>query len=47
MFCSKMNDNIFVKTHYKTLTAIYDAQTRSYEELVDLSEKKEIHTQNL
>ena len=46
MFCGKMSDNLIVKTHYRTLRAIFDAQTRSYEELRDLSGKK-IHTQNL
>ena len=47
MFCGKMSDNLIVKTHYRTLRAIYDTQTRSYEELLDLSGKKKIHTQNL
>ena len=47
MFCSKMRDNVTVKTHYRTLRAIYDTQTRSYEELLDLSGKKKIDTQNL
>ena len=43
-----MNDNIIVKAHYRTLRAIYDTQTRSCEELEDLSGKmKIIHTQNL
>ena len=46
MFCGKMSDNLIVKTHYRTLRAIYDTQTRSYEEL-HLSGKKKIHTQNL
>ena len=36
-----------MKTDYKTLRAVYDTQTRSYEELLDLSERKKIHTQNL
>ena len=27
MFCVKMNDNLTVKTHYRTLRAIYDTQT--------------------
>ena len=47
MFCSKMSNNLIVKTHYRTLRAIYDTQTRSYEELLHLSGKKKIHTQNL
>ena len=47
MFCGKMSDSLIVKTHYKTLRAIYDTQTRSYEELLHLSGKKKIHTQNL
>ena len=47
MFCGKMSDNVIVKTHYRTLRAIYDTQTRSYEELLDLSGEKRIHTQNL
>ena len=47
MFCGKMSDNLIVKTHYRTFRAIYDAQTRSYEELLYLSGKKIIHTQNL
>ena len=42
-----MNDNLIVKNHYRTLRAIYDTQTRSYEELLHLSGKKKIHTQNL
>ena len=47
MFCGKMRDNVTVKTHYRTLRAIYDTQTRSYEELLGLSGKKKIDTQNL
>ena len=47
MFCDKMNDNIIVKTHYGTLRALYDTQTRSYDELLDLSGKKKTDTQNL
>ena len=44
MFCGKMSDNFIVKTHYRTYRAIYDTQTRSYEELLHLSGKKKIHT---
>ena len=47
MFCGKMSNNLIVKTHYRTLRAIYDTQTRSYEEKLHLSEKKKIHMQNL
>ena len=47
MFCGKMNDNLIVKSHYRTLRAIYDTQTRSYQELLHLSGKKKIHTQNI
>ena len=47
MFCGKVSDNLIVKTHYRILRAIYDTQTRSYEELLHLSGKKKIHTQNL
>ena len=47
MFCGKMSYNLIVKTHYRTLSAIYDTQTRLYEELLHLSEKKKIHMQNL
>ena len=48
MFCGNfMNDNLIVKTHYRTLRAIYDTQTRSYEELLHLSRKKKSNTQNL
>ena len=47
MFWGKMSDNLIVKTHYRTLRAIYDTQTGSYEELLHLSGKKKIHTQNL
>ena len=47
MFCGKMSDNLIVKTHYRTLRAIYDTQTGSYEELLHLSGKKKTHTQNL
>ena len=46
MFWGKMSDNLIVKIHYRTLRAICDTRTRSYEELLDLSGKKEIHTQN-
>ena len=46
-FCGKMSDNLLVKTHYRTLRAIYDTQRRSYEKLLHLSGKKKIHTQNL
>ena len=42
-----MSGNLIVKTHYRTLRAIYDAQTQSYEELLELSGKKKIHSQNL
>ena len=42
-----MSDNLIVKTHFRTLRAIYDTQTRSYEELLHLSGKKKIHMQNL
>ena len=47
MFCDKMSDNLIVKTRHRTLRAIYDTQTRSYEELLHISRKKKIHTQNL
>ena len=47
MFCGNIRDNLTVKTHYRTLGAIYDTQTRSYEELLHLRRKKKIHTQNL
>ena len=47
MFCGKMSDNLIVKTHYRTLRAIYDTQTRSYEDLLQLSGEKKIHMQNL
>ena len=46
MFCGKMSDSHIMKTHYRTLRAIYDRQTRSYEELLNLSGKKKIHMQN-
>ena len=42
-----MSNNLVVKTHYGTLRAINDTQTRSYKKLLDLSGKKRIHTQNL
>ena len=41
MFCGKMSDNLIVKTHYRTLRAIYDTQTRSYEELLIFKWEKE------
>ena len=47
MFCSKMNDNLIVKTHYRTLRAIYDTETRSYVEILQKTGKKKLHTQNL
>ena len=46
MFCGEIRDNLIVKTHYRTLRAIYDTKTRSYEELLHLSGKKKIHAQN-
>ena len=46
MFCGKMSDNRIVKAHYRTLWAIYGTKTRSCEELLDLSGKKKIYTQN-
>ena len=47
IFYDKMSDNPIVKTQYRALKAICDTQTRSYEELLHLSQKKKIHTQNL
>ena len=47
MFCGKMSDNLIVKTLYKTLRAIYDTQSRSYEELLHLNGKKKTYTKNL
>ena len=47
MVCGKMGDSLIVKSHHKTLKTIYHTQTRSYEELLHLSEKKKIHTQDL
>ena len=44
MFCGKMSYNFIVKIHSRTLRAIYDTQTQSYEEPLDLSGKKKIHT---
>ena len=29
MFCGKISDNLIMKTHYRTLRAIYNTQTRS------------------
>ena len=40
MFCGQMRDNLILISHYRTLRAIYDTQTRSYEELVNLSGKR-------
>ena len=36
-----------MKTHYRTLRAIYDTQRGSYEELLHLSWTKKSHKQNL
>ena len=47
MFCGKISRNLIVKTHCRTLRATYDTQTRLYDELLHLSGKKKIHTQNL
>ena len=47
MFSGTISDILIVKTHYRTLRAIYDTQTRSYEKLLHLSWKKKIHTRNL
>ena len=43
-FCGKMSYDFIVKIHSRTLRAIYDTQTQSYEEPLDLSGKKKIHT---
>ena len=44
MFSGTISDILIVKTHYRTLRAIYDTQTQSYEELLHLSGKtKSIH----
>ena len=32
MFRGKLSDNLIVKTHYRTQRAIYETETRSYEE---------------
>ena len=42
-----MSDNLIMKTHYRTLRAIYDTKTQLYEELLDLGGKKKTHKQNL
>ena len=34
-----MNDNLIVKTHFRTPRAIYDTLTLSHEELTDISGK--------
>ena len=47
MFCGKMSGNLIMKNHYRKLKAIYDTQTRSYEELLELRWKKKIYIQNL
>ena len=47
MFRGKKSNDLIMKTDYKTLRAVYDTQTRSYEELLDLSGRNKIHTQNL
>ena len=42
-----LRQNLIVKTHSRTLRAICDTQTQSYEEVVNLSRKKKIDTQIL
>ena len=42
-----LRQNLIVKTHSRTLRAICDTQTQSYEEVVTLSGKKKIDTQIL
>ena len=42
-----LRQNLIVKTHSRTLRAICDTQTQSYEEVVNLSGKKKIDTQIL
>ena len=37
MSCGKMSDSLIVKTHYRTLRAIYDKQSRAYGELLHLN----------
>ena len=44
MFCGNISDSLITKTYYEALGAIYDTQTRSYEELLDLSSTKKMHT---
>ena len=41
-----MSANLIVKAHYRTLRAMYDTKTRSYEELLDLSGKKNPYTKS-
>ena len=47
MFCDKMNDNRLGKPNAEHLGIYMMQKTQSYEELLDLSGKTKIHTQNL
>ena len=42
-----MSNNLMVKTHYGTLSAIYNKKIKLHEELSDIVEKKKIQLQNI
>ena len=47
MFCSKCSNNSIMKTHYRCLSAIYDTQIETYQDLRHISDKTDIHTPNI
>ena len=47
MFYGKMNESPVTKTHYRTLSAIYDTQIKPYEENININgEKENPHTKS-
>ena len=47
MLCGKISNSFIVKTHYRTIRALYDTQKKSHEELLNINGKKNIQIQNL
>ena len=47
IFCDKFCDSLVVRTHWRLLWRIYYTQLKPYEEVLDISAKNKIHTQNI
>ena len=47
MLCGKISNSFIVKTHYRTIRALYDTQKKSHEELLNINGKKNIQIQSL